>query len=104
MLAVLLPKRSSLVPDVPTIAEAGMPGISVTPWAGLFAPAGVNAEITSRLARDLNAVLLRSDVRDQIGKQGLEVHSSTPMQLTAHTREQYQAWMRIIRENNIPQE
>jgi hypothetical protein len=61
-------------------------------------------EIAFRLARELNAVLLRTDVRDQIGKQGLEVQTSTPTELTEHTREQYQAWMRIIREANIPQD
>ncbi len=104
MLAVLLPQRSALVPDVPTIAEAGMPGVSIAPWAGLFGPAGIGGDALARLSRDLNAVLSRTDIRDQIGKQGLEVQTSTPAVLTAHTRDQYQAWAKVIRDTNIPQE
>lgn len=104
MLAVLLPQRSALVPDVPTIAEAGMPGVSIAPWAGLFGPAGISGDVLSRLSRDLNAVLSRPDIRDQIGKQGLEVQTSSPATLTAHTRDQYQAWAKVIRDTNIAQE
>ena len=104
MLAVLLPKRSTLVPDVPTIAEAGMPGVSITPWTGLFGPAGISREVLARLSRDLNAVLSRPDTRDQIGRQGVEVQTTTPAELAAHTKEQYQAWTRVIRETGIPQE
>ena len=104
MLAVLLPRRSTLVPDVPTIGEAGMPGVSIAPWTGLFGPAGIGGELLARLSRDLNGVLNRPDIRDQIGKQGLEVQTSTPAELTAHTRDQYQAWAKVIRDTNIPQE
>ena len=104
MLAVLLPRRSTLVPDVPTIGEAGMPGVSIAPWTGLFGPAGISGDVLARLSRDLNGVLSRPDIRDQIGKQGLEVQTSTPAELTAHTRDQYQAWAKVIRDTNIPQE
>ncbi len=104
MLAVLLPKRSTLVPDVPTIAEAGMPGVSITPWTGLFGPAGISREVLARLSRDLNAVLSRPEIREQIGRQGVEVQTTTPAELAAHTKEQYQAWTRVIRETGIPQE
>jgi len=104
MLAVLLPKRSALVPEVPTIAEAGMPGVSITPWTGLFGPADMNRDVVTRLSRELNAILSRPDIRDQIGRQGIEVQTTTPAELAAYTKEQYQAWTRIIRENNIPQD
>ena len=104
MLAVLLPQRSSLVPDVPTIAEAGMPGVSITPWTGLFGPARMNGDIVMRLSRELNSVLSRAEIREQIGRQGVEARGSTPSELGAHTREQLQAWIRIVREANIPQE
>ena len=104
MLAVLLPKRSTLVPDVPTIAEAGMPGVSITPWTGLFGPAGISREVLAKLSRDLNTVLSRPEIREQIGRQGVEVQTTTPAELAAHTKEQYQAWTRVIRETGIPQE
>jgi tripartite-type tricarboxylate transporter receptor subunit TctC len=104
MLAVLLPQRSSLVPEVPTIAEAGMPGVTIKPWLGMFGPAGMNREVVARLSRELNAVLTRPDIRDQIGRQGAEAQPTTPAELAAHTKEQYQAWARVIRESNIAQE
>ena len=104
MLAVLLPKRSALAPDVPTIAEAGMPGVSITPWTGLFGPAGMNKEIVAGLSRDLNAVLSRVEIREQIQRQGVEVQTSTPQELATHTREQYQAWTRVIAEAQIPRD
>ena len=104
MLAVLAPKRSPLAPDLPTVAEAGMPGVSITPWVGLFGPAGIKPDIVARLSRELNTMLSRADMREQIGRQGVEVQTSTPAELTAHTREQYQTWTRVIRETNIPQD
>jgi tripartite-type tricarboxylate transporter receptor subunit TctC len=104
MLAVLAPKRSPLAPDLPTVAEAGMPGVSITPWVGLFGPAGIKPEIVGRLSRDLNEVLSRADMREQIGRQGVEVQTSTPAELAAHTRDQYQAWARVIRETDIPRD
>jgi tripartite-type tricarboxylate transporter receptor subunit TctC len=104
MLAVLLPQRSSLVPDVPTIGEAGMPGVSITPWTGLFGPARLPAEVVARLTRELNTVLSRADSREQIGRQGLEVQGTTPSELGDHVRTQLQAWTRIVRESGIPQE
>ena len=104
MLAVLLPRRSVLAPEVPTIAEAGMPGVSITPWAGLFGPAGMPADVVARLSRELNAAWSRPDVRDQMGRQGFEVQPSKPAELAAHTQAQYQAWSKVIRETGIPQE
>ena len=104
MLAVLLPQRSSLAPEVPTIAEAGMPGVTIKPWLGMFGPAGINREVVARLSRDLNAVLSRPEIRDQIERLGAEPQTSTPAELVVHTREQYRAWTRVIRETGIPQE
>lgn len=104
LLAVLLPQRSALAPDVPTIAEAGMPGVSITPWAGLFGPAKLPASVVERLSREMRAILSRNDIRDQLARQGFEVQSSTPAELDAYNREQLQTWKRVIRETNIPVE
>lgn len=104
MLAVLLPKRSSLAPDVPTMAEAGMPGVSITPWAGLFGPAGIPKDIVARINRELNAAWSKPEVREQMGQQGFEVQVSTPADLANHTREQFQAWSKVIREASIPKD
>jgi len=104
MLAVLLPRRSSLAPDIPTIAEAGMPGVSISPWAGLFGPAGIPKDVVARVAKELNAAWVRPEVRDQMGQQGFEVQITSPAEVAAHTRDQYQAWSKVIREANIPRD
>ncbi len=104
MLAVLLPRRSALAPEVPTIAEAGMPGVSIAPWAGLFGPAGIGRDVLARLSRDLNSVLSRQEVREQMSRQGFEAQIMSPAEVAAHTKVQYEAWARVIRETGIPQE
>ncbi|MBM3344691.1 MAG: tripartite tricarboxylate transporter substrate binding protein [Betaproteobacteria bacterium] len=104
MLAVLLPRRSSLAPEVPTIAEAGMPGVTITPWVGMFGPAGVNPGVVARISKDLNAVLARAEIREQIGRQGVEVQATTPAEFAAFTKDQYETWTRVIRETGIPRE
>ena len=96
ILAALSPKRSALAPEAPTMAEAGMPGVSITPWTGLFGPAGIRQDVLARLSRP--------EIREQIGKQGVEAQTSTPAELATHTRDQYLAWTRVIRETGIPQE
>lgn len=104
MLAVLLPRRSSLAPEVPTIAEAGMPGVTITPWVGMFGPAGMNANVVARISKDLNAALARAEIREQIGRQGVEVQATTPAEFAAFTKDQYETWTRVIRETGIPRE
>jgi tripartite-type tricarboxylate transporter receptor subunit TctC len=104
MLAVLLPRRSALAPEVPTIAEAGMPGVSIAPWAGLFGPAGIPRDVLARLSRDMNTVFSRAEVREQMSRQGFEVQAMTPAEVATHTKVQYEAWARVIRETGIPQE
>jgi tripartite-type tricarboxylate transporter receptor subunit TctC len=104
ILATLLTRRSALAPDVPTMAEAGMPGVSVAPWLGLFAPAKLPKDITTRLAREFNAALRRPEVMEQLARQGFEAQGSTPEELAAHVKEQIDVWARVIRDAKIPVE
>jgi tripartite-type tricarboxylate transporter receptor subunit TctC len=104
ILATLLTKRSALAPDVPTMAEAGMPGVSVAPWLGLFAPAKLPKEITARLAREFNAALRRPEILEQLARQGFEGQGSTPAELAAHVKEQIDVWARVVRDAKIPVE
>jgi tripartite-type tricarboxylate transporter receptor subunit TctC len=104
ILATLLSKRSALAPEVPTMAEAGMPGVSVASWLGLFAPAKLPEEITTRLAREFNAALRRPEIIELLAKQGFEAQGSTPAELAAHVREQIDVWTRIVRDAKIPVE
>jgi len=104
MLAVLLQRRTALAPDVPTLTEAGLPGVTIAPWGGLFGPAKMPRAVVQRLSREFNAALQRADVRAQLTSQGIEAEGSTPQQLAAFTGEQIGLWRRIIREANIPVE
>src|SRR5437899_3057351 len=76
-LATLLPERSSLLPNVPTIAEAGMPRLTFVTWAGLFAPAKTPKDIVERLSREVNVILKRSERSAQFEKQTFESGGTT---------------------------
>jgi len=95
-LAVLLPARSSLLPQVPTVAEAGLPTLTAGTWAALYGPARLPAEIASRMSRELNAAMARPDVREKIEKQGFDLSGSTPAELGSFMVEQLQAWAKAF--------
>jgi tripartite-type tricarboxylate transporter receptor subunit TctC len=82
-LAVTTAKRSSALPDVPTLAEAGVPNIDVGTWFGLFAPASTPAPIVARLNKEVVAVLNDAAARKQMLEQGIEPMNSTPAELKA---------------------
>ena len=104
VLAALMPQRSPMAPEVPTIAEAGYPLVSISPWAGYFGPAGLPQEITQRLSREINAALARPEVREQHDRVGVVVRGSSPEELAHLVKEQLEAWRRAIRDAKIPQE
>jgi len=95
-LAVLLPARSSLLPQVPTVAEAGLPTLTAGTWAALYGPAKLPPEIANRMSRELNAAMARPDVRDRIEKQGFDLSGSTPAELGSFMVEQLQAWAKAF--------
>jgi tripartite-type tricarboxylate transporter receptor subunit TctC len=103
-LATLLPSRSPLLPDAPTMAEAGLKELSVTPWGGVFGPKGLPRDIADRVSRELQAVLTRPEVREAFGKLAFEPRGSTPEQLAAYTREQLAVWRRAIADAGIKPE
>jgi tripartite-type tricarboxylate transporter receptor subunit TctC len=103
-LAAMFPSRSSLLPDVPTAAEAGLGRMSLTPWGGVFGPKGMPREVVERLSRELAVVLKRPDVRDNFGKLAFEPKSSTPEELTAIVKHQIEAWTSTARDVGIQPE
>ena len=103
-LAVLLPARSSLLPNVPTGAEAGLPPFTAGTWAALFGPAKLPAEITQRMNRELNAAMQRPDVRDKIAALGFELGGSTPDEMATFLQEQLLAWGRAFRDAGMTPE
>jgi tripartite-type tricarboxylate transporter receptor subunit TctC len=104
LLATVLPQRVAVAPEVPTMAEAGFPGVTVSPWQGIFGPPKLPREIADRLARELNLILQSAEVRAQYDKQGFQPEPSTPEALTSMLRSDVQTWGQIVREAGIPQD
>jgi tripartite-type tricarboxylate transporter receptor subunit TctC len=100
-LATLLGARSPLLPEVPTMAEAGHKGISVQPFAAIFGPAKLPPEVIERLARDVGTVMARPEVRDVLARHAFEARGSTPQELADFHREQFDIWRRTLRDVGI---
>jgi tripartite-type tricarboxylate transporter receptor subunit TctC len=91
-LAVLLPARNALLPEVPTTEEAGLPPLGVATWAALFGPAGMPRDTVMRLNRELNAAMARSEIRVRVDRQGFQLQGSTPEELAVYVKSQLGAW------------
>ena len=100
-LAVTLPQRWPLLPEVPTTVEAGMPPINVEFFAAMYGPAGMPPEIATRVSQELNKIIARPAIREQIDKQGFALASSTPEELRAFTKRQLGAWAQGFKEAGI---
>ena len=103
-LVTTLPRRSALLPEVPTIAEAGMPQFSVTSWAGLFGPAKMPREVTERLNREFVAAMGRQDVQTAMERQAFALSPSSPEQLAGFVKEQMESYRRILRAAGVEPE
>jgi tripartite-type tricarboxylate transporter receptor subunit TctC len=94
-LAVTGVHRSPLLPDVPTVAESGMPGYQAGSWYGILAPAGTPQAIVQRLNREISAVLERADVRASLAADGAEAVGGSPQQFAEHIDSEL-ARMRVL--------
>jgi tripartite-type tricarboxylate transporter receptor subunit TctC len=103
-LAVLLERRSPLLPEVPTIDEAGVPQVTVRQWAGVFGPPKMPREIVERLNKEVNAALKRKDVLDKLQGYGYAAEGSTPERLLEINRADLELWHRLVKEAGIPLE
>jgi tripartite-type tricarboxylate transporter receptor subunit TctC len=103
-LAVLLEKRSPLLPEVPTIAEAGVPEVTVRQWAGVFGPPKMPPEIVARLNKEVNALLRKPDVIEKLQSYGYSPEGSTPERLLEVNRADLELWRRLVKEAGIPLE
>jgi len=95
------PKRSSLLPEVPTLAEAGMPEFDLYTWFGLFAPAGTPPEAVARIQREVVAGLKSPDVLERFTAVGAEPVGSTPAEFVERIRSDAASWAEVIRTANI---
>ena len=100
-LAVTTTRRSRIFPNLPTIAEAGVPGYESHSWYGFVVPAKTPHSNITRLNKEIVQILNRPDSADAVLKQGLEVWTSTPEAFGAYIRSEVDKWGRIIREIGI---
>jgi tripartite-type tricarboxylate transporter receptor subunit TctC len=96
-LAVANASRLSRLPDVPTTAEAGLPGYELASWFGLAAPAGAPADAILRVNAETLKAIAQSDVRDQMAKLGLEPGGSTPQQYAAMIADELARWRNAVK-------
>jgi tripartite-type tricarboxylate transporter receptor subunit TctC len=100
-LAVTTPKRSFVVPELPTIVEAGVPGVVVVNWYGLLAPLNTPAWIVDRLSRGVAASMNSPEVVKRLQNDGSDAATSTPEEFRKHITEERDKWTRVIRNANI---
>jgi tripartite-type tricarboxylate transporter receptor subunit TctC len=96
-LATTLSRRSPLLPEVPTIAQAGMPEFSITSWAALFGPARMPREVLERLNKEFAGAMRRPEVQASMEKQAFALNPSSPEQLADFVKEQLESYRRILR-------
>ena len=96
-LAVTSGRRVPAFSDLPTVAEAGVPGFDVSAWAGAIVPAGVPKAIIARLNAELNKALATPSVRDKLPEMGLEIVGGTPEQYAAHIKSEAVKWADVVK-------
>ncbi|WP_192805216.1 MULTISPECIES: Bug family tripartite tricarboxylate transporter substrate binding protein [Noviherbaspirillum] len=101
LLAVTTPKRIAIFPDVPTVAESGMPGFEVSAWQGLMVPAKTPEPIIKRLNSELMKALQSPDVQKKLGAQGAIAIGSTPDEYSAYLKAELARWSKIVKQTGV---
>jgi tripartite-type tricarboxylate transporter receptor subunit TctC len=96
-IAVGTAQRSRAVPDIPTVAESGVPGFDSATWFGLFAPTGTPKSIVAKLSAQVAGILSQSDVAQRLAAQGSDPRGGTPEQLAQYMREESARWSKVIK-------
>jgi len=94
-------KRAAALPEVPTIAESGVPGYEFSTWHGVLAPRGTPAEIVALLNAKLKAALRSPELSARFAQMGLDVIASSPQEFSAHLKNEIEKWGRLIRERRM---
>ena len=100
-LAVTGLRRSSALPEVPTIAESGVPGYESLSWSGIAVPAGTPRDVIARLNREINVIIAAPQMRQKLAEQGAEAVGGPPEGFSEHAKRERDKWSRVIRDANI---
>ena len=98
-IAVTSTKRSQLMPGVPTVSEAGLPGFDVTSWYGVFAPSALPKNLVAKLNGDIAAILDTQDLKGQLAALGAEPGSMPPDAFARYVREEVTKWAKVVKES-----
>lgn len=100
-IAITSAKRSALVPELPTVAESGLPGFESGTWYGLLAPTGTPRDIVTRLNREVVRVVQLADVRERLSAQGAEALTATPQYAGEFIRSEIARWAKVVKAANV---
>src|ERR1043166_450799 len=100
-LAITSATRSAMVPDIPTVAESGVPGYEVGVWFGIVAPAATPGDVLAKLNAELNRILAMPDVKQKFADQGVEPVGGPPERFGEHIRAQIEKWGRVVKETDV---
>ena len=98
-IAISTAKRSPQAPDLPTVAESGLPGFDVTPWYGVLGPAGLPRAITIRLNSEITEIVKAADMRERFVAQGVDLVSSSPEQFATLIKSELPKWRKIVQDS-----
>lgn len=99
VVAVTSSARSPLLPDVPTVSEAGLPGFDVSSWYGLFGPATLPKDMVTRLNGDVVSVLGNADLKERLSQLGAETMVMTPDEFAKYVRDDIAKWAKVVKES-----
>ena len=94
-------KRSPALPEIPTVAEAGVKGYESLSWSGIALPAGAPKDVMARLNREINAILAQAEMRQKLGEQGAEAVGGSPEAFAQHVRQERDKWAGVVRAAGI---
>lgn len=97
-IAVTGPKRAPLLPDVPTVAESGLPGFDVTSWYGIFRPAAVPKNLVAKINADITAILETPDMKQRLEKLGADPSPQSPEDFAKFVRAEVETWAKVVKE------
>ena len=96
-LAVTSTKRSPATPELPTVAESGLPGYEVINWYGVLAPAGTPQAIVAKLNTEVTRIMLLPEVKERLAAQGAETMTSTPQEFASFIRSETEKWAKVVK-------